>query len=274
VIIVTYNSQLHLPKALECLADQTHPPGQIILVDTGSTDRSYLSRYENRPEIQIVFAEKNAGYCKGNNIGMTCVAKECDYVFLLNPDAFLTKNYLEKAIAFMQDRNQQRCGAVTGVTLGYDIKADHPTGKYDTTGIFRTWYGRWFDRYQGKEYQPSLFSKSEELPAICGAVFFCRKKALDAIRLEEEQIFDSTFYMYKEDIDLSIRLRKKGWSLFFVPELVAYHCRGWNSDRSKMPRQMRVCSARNELRIQVRLLSFIGIVYSAVKYFAVKVFNL
>ena len=30
--------------------------------------------------------------------------------------------------------------------LGYDIKSDQPTGKYDSTGIFRTWYGRWHDR--------------------------------------------------------------------------------------------------------------------------------
>lgn len=273
IIIVTYNSQIHLPKAFDCLEKQTVPPDQIILVDTGSSDSSYLEEYTRKKNVTVAFAEKNAGFCKGNNLGMAHVPHHADYVFLLNPDAFLTAHFLENAIAYMEKSESHRVGALTGTTYGFDIHSDHPTNRYDTTGVFRTWYGRWYDRGQGQDVNIDLFKSEEEVPAICGAVFFCRKKALDEIRLRKEQILDDTFYMYKEDIDLSLRLRKKGWSLIFLPELKAYHCRGWNHDRSKMPRRMRLCSAKNDLRLQKHLFSFTGLVYSGMKYLFVKFFD-
>lgn len=274
VIMVTYNSQLHLPKAMECLEKQTRLPNEIVLVDTGSKNHDYLIPYQHNPRVKVVMAEKESGFCKGNNIGMAHVSKTSDYVFLLNPDAFLTEGYLEQAIAFMEKPEHAKCGALTGSTLGYDLAADCPTGKYDTTGIFKTWYGRWYDRSQGHFLQSDLFSTQEHVPAICGAVFFCRKRALEEVMLRGNEILDNTFYMYKEDIDLSLRLRSRGWDLLFLPNLVAYHCRGWKANRSKMPRKMRLCSARNEFRLQVRCFCFIGIVYSGIKIFCVKLLDL
>lgn len=271
VIIVTHNSELHLPKAMAALRRQTRRADQIILVDSGSKDTSYLSPYAD--EATVVYAKKDIGFCKGNNIGFQHVPKECDYLFLVNPDLFLTEDYLEKAIAFMEQPSQKRCAAITGTTLGYDIRSDQPTGLYDTTGVFSTWYGRWYDRGQGQIAQTDLYQQVEEIPAICGAVFFCRRLALDEVLLRGCEILDNTFYMYKEDIDLSLRLRRKSWKIQFVPYLKAYHCRGWTCDRSKMPRWCRLCSARNEWRIHWRAGSPHKIFYSGLKWAAVKWFN-
>lgn len=271
VIIVTYNCPQHISKAIEALNRQTRPADQIILVDTGSKDRSYLESYPKLSNVELHFGERECGFCVGNNIGFSKVSPQCDYVFLLNPDAFLTPTYLEEAIAYMEAHPQ--VGAITGTTLGYQMDKDAPTGLYDSTGIFRTWYGHWYDRAQGEEYQPHQYSAIEEIPAICGAVFFCRKKALDQVLLHSTQIFNESFYMYKEDIDLSLRLQRKGWKLHYVPHLVAYHCRGWNPDRSKMPKRLRLCSASNEFRIHASMLSPIGMTYSALKYLTVRCFN-
>lgn len=272
VIIVTYNSEAHIPKAMACLATQTYSPSQILLVDTGSSDPNYLNVYEGINNTKVRLAENGIGFCKGNNVGWSMVDHDTDYVFFLNPDAFLTPNFIEHAIAHMEA--QPNCGALTGTTLGYDIKADKPTGKYDTTGIFRRWYGRWYDRGQGANVNSNLYSKVENIPAICGAVFFCRKIALDKVVLRGYEIFDSTFYMYKEDIDLSLRLKQKGWKLTFVPHLVSYHCRGWSADRTKVPRKMRLHSAANDLRVNRMLKSPLGVIYSSLKYSAVKLLDM
>lgn len=273
VILVTYNCPDYLEKAIGCLNAQSHQADQIIIVDTGSRDSGYLFSYHQYPNVSVHFAEKESGFCKGNNVGWTKVAPDADYVFLLNPDAFLTSDYLKNAVDFMEDSYHADCGAITGMTLGYDLKKNHPTGKYDSTGIFRTWYGKWYDRGQGMDVCPDLFANQEELPGICGAVFFCRKKALDQVLIRGTELLDSTFYMYKEDIDLSIRLRKKKWKLFYVPKLVAYHCRGWNPDRSKMSRKVRLCSAKNEFRIQFKNGCLPGLLYSGLKFSAVKLFD-
>jgi len=274
VIIVTHNSQLHLPKAMLCLQQQSRPADQVVLVDSGSADPSHLMTYQQDPKVTVVLAKGDIGFCRGNNIGMGRLSSNCDYVFFLNPDAFLTPRFLEDAIAFMEQPHNQAYAALTGKILGYDIQQDRPTGKYDTTGVFRKWYGRWYDRGQGMDCNPELYLNQEDIPAICGAVFFCRKKALDAVLIRGNEAFDNNFYMYKEDIDLSIRLRKNGGKLAYLPHLSAYHCRGWNPDRSKMPRNFRLASARNELRIHLRSFSLAGSIYSSLKYASVRFLDL
>lgn len=174
----------------------------------------------------------------------------------------------------MEAPSNTKVGALTGTTLGYCIDQDAPTGTYDTTGIFCTWWGRWFDRAQGEKHNPEAYSQIELIPAICGAVFFCRRSAAKEVMLAEEEIFDNGFYMYKEDIDLSLRLRKQGWDLAFLPELKAYHCRGWNRDRKSMPQKMRLHSAFNELKIHWRKKSPIPFLYSLMKYWAVRCLNI
>lgn len=274
VIIVTHNSEKHIDKCITCIANQTYAPAQLILVDSGSSDRDYLLPYRSLPGVQTIFADKDIGFCRGNNIGLKKLLPETDYIFFLNPDAFITPTYIAKAVAFMQDDKNARCGAITGTTEGYCIKKNSPTGLYDTTGIFSTWWGRWFDRGQGEPLNPNLFSETETIPAICGAVFFCRNTAAKAVMLPDGELFDNRFYMYKEDIDLSLRLKNQGWHLMFVPSLLAYHCRGWNQNRRSMPKKMRLHSAYNELRIHWRQKSLIPLIYSTMKFWAVKCLNI
>lgn len=273
VIIVTHNSESVIHRAMECLAQQIVRADQILLVDSGSKDRSYLSRYEQWPEVKIVFAGNDVGFCRGNNEGLKHVPQGTDYLFLVNPVAFLSPTFIEQAIGFMERPVNATCAILTGKVYGYDISKDVPSGRFDTTGIFQRWYGYWYDRGQGEDCHDGLFNKIEEVPAICGALMFCRMRALEDVLLRDREMLDSSFFMYKEDIDLSLRLRALGWRLVYHPQLQAYHCRGWNPDRSKMPRMMRMLSARNELWIHLRTRSVLGILYSAMKYASVVLLN-
>lgn len=273
VIIVTYNSEKHINKCIDCLQNQTFLAKQIILVDSGSEEYSYLQKYLEIPGLELFIAEKGVGFCKGNNIGLTKLQPEINFVLFLNPDAFLTPTFLEKAVSFMKEKGHSKCGALTGTTLGYSIEKDSPTGLYDTTGIFHHWWGRWYDRAQGLPNHEQLYNQIEKIPAICGAVFFCRLEALKSIALNEREYFDNSFYMYKEDIDLSLRLKSRGWQLMFVPQLVSFHCRGWNPNRKAMAKKMRLHSVKNELTIHWRQKRPLPIAYSAIKYCLVKYFN-
>lgn len=272
VIIVTHNSQTHLSHCIKALQEQTRRPCQIILVDSGSQDSTYLELYRQVSPIILHLANDNIGFCLGNNIGMTYVDAAVEYVLFLNPDAFLIPSFLEKAIAFLEQPTSSQVGALSGILLGYDIQQQQPTGQIDSTGIFRSWYGRWYDRDQGKTYQQSAYRSPEKVPALCGALMLCRMTALKSVELGLHVVMDPTFYMYKEDIDLSLRLRQKGWSLLFIPELIAYHCRGWQKDRSQVPRHFRLLSAKNEMRLYARLKSPYYL-YSIIKYLLVKTMN-
>lgn len=273
VIIVTHNSQKYIDHCISALKNQTMPPQCIVIVDSGSSNTEYLSKYQSQPTIHINLRKENIGFCQGNNVGMSCIPPNTDYVLFLNPDAFLTPHFIEEAINYMEQPSSIRVGALSGLLLGFDINQKKPTGKIDSSGIFQKWYGKWFDRGQGSNYHKEEHIGTEKVPGLCGALMFCRMKALESVLLSPYVIMDPSFYMYKEDIDLSLRLRKKGWTLILLHEIFAYHCRGWQSDRSKVPRHLRLMSAKNELRLHARRCSpHVG--YSALKYCAVKFFNM
>jgi len=268
-IIVSHDSQKHLRKAVDNLLSATVTPERIVIVDSGSKDITYLTQFQGEPRVRVILEDGDVGFCRGNNIGMQHIAEGSDYILFINPDAFATENFLSEATSFMEKNDN--VGALTPSLLGYDIDTNKPTGLYDSTGIFRRWYGQWFDRDQGLPVTKK-HTDIEAIPAICGALMFCRKSALDQVLINDE-VFDSRFYMYKEDVDLSQRLTKKGWMLAFLPHLNVYHCRGWATNRKLMPKKFRLASARNDLRVN-RGLGPIGVTYSAFKYLAVLLFNI
>lgn len=71
---------------------------------------------------------------------------------------------------------------------------------------------------------------------------------MNAVVESGDQLFDESFFMYKDDTDLSWRVRRAGWDIVHHPELLGYHCRGWQS-RSAMSRKARLLSVRNEVKM-------------------------
>lgn len=262
-IIVTHDSELFIEKCVQAVPKEI----SIIIVDSGSKDLSYLDAF--KPHCQVIIGGKEIGFCRANNIGYQAINESCEYLLFINPDAFLTAHWIERALETMKKHPQ--CASLGGILEGYDITINKPTAHYDSAGIFRTFYGRWYDRYQGKPIKNNL-KKIEEVPALCAALLLCRREALESTLIREKEIFDENFYMYKEDIDLSLRLREAGWQILLDPFLYAYHCRGWKK-RREIPRRLRLSSARNELKIHSRQPSLCTI-YSLIKYITVFLFNI
>jgi GT2 family glycosyltransferase len=263
VVIVTFNSGQFLAKCLNHLESQTRRPERVVIVDAGSGDKAYLQRIEASPLPCTLILESNIGYCAANNAGWS-VVKDADYLLYLNPDAFLTPKFIEHAVLFMENSDSASVGLLGGSLLRYDIGADMPTGFVDSTGIFQKWYGRLFDRDQQQpESALQKYASPAPVPAVCAAAVFCRISALSAAA-EDGHVFDPSYFMYKDDIDLSWRVRRAGWRLMYHPGLVAYHCRGWRS-RKVISREMRLLSARNEIRLYSKFHSP-RLLYSLLKY--------
>ncbi len=243
VIIVTHNSQPFLSRCLAALAQQSQPPQHIALVDSGSNDPSSLQAYQNQAGFFVSF-QANIGFSRANNLAWQAVAQAVDYVLFLNPDAFPQADSLEKAVNFLQQSPQT--AALGGRLLGFDIEQGAASGCVDSSGIFRTWYGRWYDRDQGQP-DSGQHDQVESVPALCGAFFFARNSVLHQVALGPGRVFDSDFFLYKEDIELSLRIRKQGWKLMYVPDIHVQHCRGWQASRRQVPFRQKLLAARSEL---------------------------
>jgi N-acetylglucosaminyl-diphospho-decaprenol L-rhamnosyltransferase len=250
VVIVTYDSGRVLGMCLDSLRAQTRCPDLVVIVDNNSPEGAYLDEIPRSAPFKLVRGTRNEGFCGGNNTGYA-LARSCKYVLFLNPDAFLSERFIETALLWMQQPENARVGCLTGTLLGFDLERRRPTGRIDSTGVFQTWYGKWRDRGQGSEWTGASASQPEDLPAVCGALMFCRTEALEQVTLRGNEVFDSRFFMYKEDIDLSLRLRARGWRLTYQPELICHHGRGWRG-RTAVSYQAKYLSARNELRVSLR----------------------
>ena len=266
-IIVTHNSQDVLPQCLDALSQQS-TQADIIVVDAGSQDTAYLESYSNSENIQVIFCE-NIGFSRANNQGYQAVSQTTEYILFLNPDAFLTENALQTALTFLQENKQVGC--VGGRLLGFDKTNKCPTGLVDSTGVFRKWYGCWYDRSQG-EQDTGQHLMQEDVPALCGAFLFCRHSMLKQLaggKGHQARIFDPDFFLYKEDIELCLRMRKSGWRLVYQPAIQVYHCRGWQKQREQIPYNKRLIAARSELILYKKHPS-IYVIWALVKYALVR----
>jgi GT2 family glycosyltransferase len=263
VVIVTYNSDQVLSHCLIALEQQSRRPDQVVIIDSGSEDTKYLKRTDLSGMRCAVVLETNIGFSVGCNIGWN-LSRDHDFVLFLNPDAFLTPDFIEHALQYMEDDQNIGVGMLTGTLLGYDIQLDRPTGLVDSTGVMHTWYGQSIDRDQGKVLSVlEKYHRPNPIPAICGAVLLARNAVLNAIA-NENVLFDPDYFMYKEDIDLSWKAANAGWTLIHHPGLTVYHCRGWKG-RHAVSRKMRMLSARNDIKLFVRFRSPY-LIYALVKY--------
>lgn len=103
-IIVTYNGMKWLDQCLTSLKNSSVPT-DIFLVDNGSTDGSIEFIKENIPEAIFIKSKENLGFGKANNLGLKYALQNgYDYVYLLNQDAWIESDLLDKMITASKER--------------------------------------------------------------------------------------------------------------------------------------------------------------------------
>ena len=265
VVLVCHNAERDLQRCLAALEAGSLQPAWTCIVDSGSDATAYLAELTGRAATQVIQTE-NCGYGRGNNTGFAAIPEGIPYVLFLNPDCFVLSDTLARAVQALEKDSGIAC--VVARLAGYERGTGNPTGLLDSTGIIRVWYGRWQDRGQG-EADGAQYQEAEFMSALCGAFLCCRRSALDAVALVPGVVFDPAFFLYKEDIELCLRLRAAGWRLLYQPLVKAWHCRGWNRARQAMPYHLRVMAAANEVRLYRRHPSPY-IVWALVKYLLVR----
>lgn len=98
IIIVTYNGMKWLQKCLDSCKGYA-----VIVVDNGSTDQTVSFIKAQYPEIDVLPQNKNLGFGQANNLGISKALKNgAEHVFLLNQDAYIIDDCLERLVAFQK----------------------------------------------------------------------------------------------------------------------------------------------------------------------------
>ncbi|MDP3143639.1 MAG: glycosyltransferase, partial [Candidatus Omnitrophota bacterium] len=204
VIVVNFNGKRFLADCFDSLFALDYPQDklEIFMVDNGSSDGSIELVKEHYPKIKIMQNDTN-NYCRANNLA---IAKSRGvYIAMLNNDTKVDKNWLRELVAAIE--SDESIGAVGSKILLMD-------GSIESVGHQELHDFYWSD-------QSDLSTKETELKeaqSLCGCSILYRKKAL-----EQAHNFDEDFNLYLEDVDMSIKLKKKGWKLAHAPNSLVFH---------------------------------------------------
>ena len=208
VIVLNWNGKPFLKECLDSLRTQTFRDFETILVDNGSTDGSVQYARQEFPDVRIVGLDYNAGFARGNNMGIQ--ASSGQYIALLNNDARAHPRWLEALTTTLDARPE--VGFCTSKILLYDQPGviDSAGDLFYTCGVGEKRGRSETDRGQFAQLQPVF--------GACAAAALYRRSMLEDVGL-----FDEDFFAYAEDVDLSFRAQLAGYQCLYVPEAVVYH---------------------------------------------------
>jgi GT2 family glycosyltransferase len=210
IIIVNYNVKYFLRQLLQSIqASITDFRFEIIVVDNASSDGSVIFLEKDFPHIKLIKNTTNLGFSKANNVGIEFSKGE--FILLLNPDTILQEDTLTKVIDYIDDHPEVGalgCRMIDG--SGHFLPESKRGFPSPRVALFKSLgFSAMFPRSQYfNEYYLGHLNEFEinEVDVLTGAFMLLSRKAVQASGL-----LDEDFFMYGEDIDLSYRIKKKGF---------------------------------------------------------------
>jgi len=207
VSVVAWNSWPHLRRSLPAMIAQDYPTYRVIVVDNASEDATADAVASQFPDVEVIRSDRNEGYGAANN---RCFSRsEGRFVAVLNPDAAPEPGWLGALVRALEE-HPEAAFATSKVLLASDASRVNACGlRVHLTGIAAC-------RGLGDDQHGHVMAAS--VPAVSGAAFIARRHVL-----EEIGGFDERFFMYMEDVELSLRARIAGWDIVLAPRSRVAH---------------------------------------------------
>ena len=193
VVIISYNRIDKLREALTELQKQYFQDFEVIVVDNNSHDGSPQLIEKEFTEVKLIKLPHNIGIAARNR-GIEISRGE--FIVLMDDDAVLENDWIENALKHFN--KEPSLGILASKVLNYY------SGK-----IWGWVYGVDVNTYADKQFEAFTF---------VGCAAAIRKSALEKAGLFSEELF-----IYWDEDDLSIRIIDSGYTIWYCPDLIAYH---------------------------------------------------
>lgn len=228
ILIVSWNTRDLLAQCLTSIV--AHPPDggyEIIVVDNASTDGSAAMVRTRFPGIILFENTGNAGFAGANNQAIGCSRGR--YLLLLNPDTVVEAGALAVLLDFMN--TQTTAGAAGPRLLNADGSLQDSCHPAPT--LFRElWRLFHLDSlYPLAQYRMDGWPQDTPHPVdtVQGAALIVRRDVIDRVGM-----MDPSYFMYSEEVDWCLRIRRAGWEICWVPQSRIVHY-GAQSTRQVAP---------------------------------------
>jgi glycosyltransferase involved in cell wall biosynthesis len=117
VVIAVHNCENHIACAISSALRQTYLTIELIVVDDGSSDQTYLNAVACIEGVRnaTIVSQENRGVSAARNAGVRCASPDAKYLFFLDADDFLEQNAIETMVAYMEEHP-----AAGLLTCGFD----------------------------------------------------------------------------------------------------------------------------------------------------------
>jgi len=212
LIVLNWNDKEISKKCLSSIEKVSYSNYEVLIVDNNSQDGSVQFFKEHFPQYDILALDKNLKYAGGNNAAVDYLKpEEEDFLVFINNDTIVSSDFLDHLVApFLNDAN---CIiTVPKILFAMDINKVWYAG-----GVVNMWKGS-IDHIGIRDFDGPKYSFVMETDYATGCCF-CIKYD-DFRRLK---YFDTTFDMYCEDVDLSIRAKRMNRKIVYSPKSIILH---------------------------------------------------
>lgn len=241
VVLVTYNNEDHIGPALDALAAAATGPMDVVVVDNASADSTVATVRRDHPGVRVLAQSENLGFAKACNLGARTL--ESELVLFLNPDTVVDEDALRVGAEAM--REDPSIGILGGRTR-------YPDGRLNSTCCFGrpTLWSALCDALglNALGSGTTLFNPehlggwdrddTRDVDVVTGCFLLIRRDVF-----EEVGGFDERFFLYSEDTDLSLRVRRSGRRCVHHHRVGLVHA-GGGSDTVRSAKLVKVFAAR------------------------------
>ena len=207
VVVVTRNRKNDLRKCIDSLKKSAKCSIELIIVDNGS-EVPVLKWLRRSSNLKILRSEKNLGAAAGRNFGLK--ESKGEYILFVDDDAYVDKNLIAQLLNVL--KNKRNVGIVhpkiydstrKNVLQGLGCDINLLTGRVSAKGI--------------REKDKGQYDVVQEIQTV-GCIWLVKKKVFEKIGN-----YDEEYFIPYEDTDFSIRAKKAGYKILFVPTAKAWH---------------------------------------------------
>jgi GT2 family glycosyltransferase len=234
IIIVHYNTE---EETRDCLLSlkKIKTDGldvSTIVVDNGSKELLEVAEAQRPAKTIILRSDSNLGFTSGNNLGINHAFQHLDpeYILLLNSDTLVEPNFLKQLVSCAQEK--ENMGLITPLIYfapGREFHNDSYTQDQEGKVI---WYAGgsidWphLDAFHRgiDEVDQDHFSHDQVSDFATGCCALIPRKVLDQVGL-----FDPNYFLYLEDVDLSLRIARAGYEIHMCPHAKIWHINAGSS---------------------------------------------
>jgi len=210
IVMLTYNHCENTLRALDSLNRIRYPNLRLLVVDNHSTDQTVECVRNRFPWIEIIVNSANLGFAAGINVGIRKALDEgADLVLVINNDVIVAPSMLARLVEAMTPD--------VGVAAPLIYYLDEPQRIWSSGFSRHPLLLEMRDGARG-EVDRGQWRGPFDVDYLLGCAMLLSRDALEDVGLFNEQ-----YFFYYEDLDLSLRMRERGYRLITVPEAKMWH---------------------------------------------------